>query len=444
MPSRALKSWVIIALATLMGGHSQATDWSSRWQQEWAGTQDHSSQKLESLLDVEWNGNPTGQLAITAIVRLRLDGAGQLNDDQQRPVNVSDLSAPLVRGQHGELSLRELYADADWFNSYWRIGKQQVVWGQADGLKVLDVVTPQSYREFILDDFDDSRIPLWMVNAEIPVGEEGTLQLLWIPDTTYHELAAPGTDFAITTPLRVPQPPTSAAVTITGVNQLEADKPNHWLKDSDLGVRYSVFASGWDLSFNYLYHYRDFAVNYQSLRNGQLTIAPEYERSHLLGATASNAFGDWTLRTEVGWYSHSYHLADNITGDGEQLGIAESPEISSVIGLDFQGWSDTYISVQWFQSLLLDYDHSITRDRHDQTLTLLAERHFANETWTLSLRGQYSLNQRDQLWRPRLNHLFSSNLELWLGADFFEGDSKGLYGQFDRRDRMTVGFEWGF
>jgi len=52
-----------------------------------------------------------------------------------------------------EAELREFYLETDWGKSYFTFGKQQVVWGKADGLKVLDVVNPQSFREFILEDF---------------------------------------------------------------------------------------------------------------------------------------------------------------------------------------------------------------------------------------------------------------------------------------------------
>jgi hypothetical protein len=49
-------------------------------------------------------------------------------------------------GQEQEAGLRELYLEAEWGRSYLTLGKQQVVWGKADGLKVLDVVNPQSFR----------------------------------------------------------------------------------------------------------------------------------------------------------------------------------------------------------------------------------------------------------------------------------------------------------
>jgi len=62
--------------------------------------------------------------------------------------------------------LRELYVDTtigDWDA---RIGKQQVVWGTADGIKLLDMINPTDWSEFNQNAPADARIPVWMVNAE--------------------------------------------------------------------------------------------------------------------------------------------------------------------------------------------------------------------------------------------------------------------------------------
>ena len=75
-----------------------------------------------------------------------------------------------------------------------------------------------------MQDFDDSRQPLWMVNAEIPIGDDDSLQLLWILDQTYHDFAINGSDYQITSPLLVPQ-------TIEGIEIIRFDiyKPNNKL-----------------------------------------------------------------------------------------------------------------------------------------------------------------------------------------------------------------------
>ncbi len=74
--------------------------------------------------------------------------------------------------------LRELYFEStasDWF---FRLGKQQVVWGTADGIKLLDIINPTDYRELNQNAMEDSRIPIWMVNAERSIGDNGNLQFI--------------------------------------------------------------------------------------------------------------------------------------------------------------------------------------------------------------------------------------------------------------------------
>ena len=74
--------------------------------------------------------------------------------------------------------LRELYVDTTGGGWDFRLGKQQVVWGTADGIKLLDIVNPTDYRELNQNAFEDSRIPVWMINAETDIGERGNLQVI--------------------------------------------------------------------------------------------------------------------------------------------------------------------------------------------------------------------------------------------------------------------------
>lgn len=74
--------------------------------------------------------------------------------------------------------LRELYVDTYGFGWDFRLGKQQVVWGTADGIKLLDIINPTDYRELNQNVMEDSRIPIWMINAERNVGDSGNIQLI--------------------------------------------------------------------------------------------------------------------------------------------------------------------------------------------------------------------------------------------------------------------------
>jgi hypothetical protein len=74
--------------------------------------------------------------------------------------------------------LREFYFDTSGGGWDWRLGKQQVVWGTADGIKLLDIINPTDYRELNQNTSEDARIPVWMINAEKQFDNGGNLQVI--------------------------------------------------------------------------------------------------------------------------------------------------------------------------------------------------------------------------------------------------------------------------
>lgn len=76
---------------------------------------------------------------------------------------------------------REFYIDAafgDEEQFTTRIGKQQVVWGTADGIKLLDIVNPTDFRFLNQAPFEESRIPVWMAVGEYNPTSDINVQLI--------------------------------------------------------------------------------------------------------------------------------------------------------------------------------------------------------------------------------------------------------------------------
>lgn len=84
-----------------------------------------------------------------------------------------------------ETDIRELYLDIqpiDWL--FFRVGRQQVSWGETGQYRLLDVVNPldSTWHFGALESFEDQRIPLWMLKTQIDVSPlEGALEMIWIP-----------------------------------------------------------------------------------------------------------------------------------------------------------------------------------------------------------------------------------------------------------------------
>jgi len=100
----------------------------------------------------------------------------------------------LLTGDEWMIGLKELYMDFDSQYVWLRLGKQQVSWGQSDGLRLLDIINPLdktwhgiSLNEPYLDAFDNLRESLWMARLTLKSPWETDnlndvqLELLWLP-----------------------------------------------------------------------------------------------------------------------------------------------------------------------------------------------------------------------------------------------------------------------
>jgi hypothetical protein len=123
-----------------------------------------------------------------------------------------------------------------------KLGLQQVVWGQADGLRVLDVINPLDYREFILEDFLDSRRPFWMVRADLPLGK-AALQVVWAPYFAPGRLAVPGNEFGVSPGLGFELSNATGGWAQLPLRVEKTVRPGYKLNASQAGARYTAVGS---------------------------------------------------------------------------------------------------------------------------------------------------------------------------------------------------------
>lgn len=423
----------ILKQQTAYGTHSSRSQ-KDHWQQnEWQLDLEYSSAIEAGILSGD----------IMAIARGRFDFPQVLENESGNTLRLREL-------------YWQTYTDSSYLgssflgSSFWRIGKQQVVWGEADGLKLLDVINPQDFREFILDDFDDSRIPLWMLNSQINTSDSGMLQLLLIPDSSTHELAQDDSLYQFTSPVMVPSI-SQKNVSALGINKIVVQSQSK-AKSGDAGLRYSDFISlqdsSWDITLNYLHHYIDTPVVSTSIKNDQLIIDFQYEPSHLVGGSASTVLGDVSIRSEIAYETDRYQRAEDFL---TELNISiptivKGNVISSVIGIDYQGLSDHFISAQWYRQTLLLTKNELQKaisDRDEDRLTLLWETKCFNDTLTIRWQHIHGLNHGDGIVRPKVTYNWQSNIDVYLGADYFYGKTEDFFGQFNKTDRIVAGFSIG-
>jgi len=410
------------------------------------------SDRMLVTLDSEWFLTTDSGISLVVGGRFKLDMQDNFGLNNQRFNDYySSVSKPLELSEHASVELRNFYfeyePDSCLMNSdscAWRVGKQQIVWGQADGIKILDVVNPQSFESFILDDFNNSRTPLWTVNYEIGHGGND-FQFLWIMDPTSHFIAESERAYGVTSPQLVPDMDRYMAIhggaEAVKVDYYDARQIN--LKNSELGFRFATFRKGWDISLNYLFKLSDLPT--QTIRRRQidgidtLHVTFEDRRNHVLGGTLSNSFGNLTVRGEMAYISNRTWASD-ISPEA----ITHGDELAYVIGLDWYGFGDAMVSMQYNSSHQLNRDIASNRDRVDDIITLLYKQSFINDSLTAKVIFEHSVNIGDGLGRYSLAYGLSDETKIMAEFNQFYGSGEGIFGQYGHNDHFRLLFKYTF
>ena len=380
----------------------------------------------------KWRPSETVRFFLST--RIRIDPVDKLEPGRPAQEMRSDINKRLLIGDSMEVELREAYVALDVLDTDFTLGKQQIVWGQADGLKVRDIVNPQSFRSFILEDFDQSRIPLWSVKVARRLGPFD-IQGLWIPDRTYHEIPSPDAAFGFTS-LRY-LPPVGPNETLVALNP--AQRPDRLAGDADYGGKISVFAWGWDIGLHALRHYNDRPVYHLQPANGGLTATPIYDRQTTYGASFAKPVGGIVFRGELAYASGvAWNAAP--AGPPEER-IIEEGKFSYVVAADWRGIENTLLSLQYFQDRAFVGSKPLLRPKNDNFITFYARHETLQDRLTVDFQWLTNLNDGDGLLRPKIRYELSDSLRFMVGGDWFYGNRQGVFGEFRNVSRAYLRIE---
>jgi len=248
-----MKKTIIVCLALILLGFSGQTFGFSLLDEKLTGTfilRNDFAVRLEDGLS-EHRGMDSGDLVLFRNT-LQLEGTFKFNEHLSLSTTIrawydasldfdNDLKDRIrsdkrdrFRKSHEEM--REIYVDVAYANWYARIGKQQVIWGESDGLRMTDIVNPLDLTWHYIfgpgGSWEDIRITLWGIdfNYEVDCGPLKTIELLWLPgciDFGFEntELAPEGANWAF--------PGYGQAV----LDAWEASEPEDSMRNSEFGVR---------------------------------------------------------------------------------------------------------------------------------------------------------------------------------------------------------------
>jgi len=348
--------------------------------------------------------------------------------------NATDLTPAIQKYYRTYREIKEAYLlyGADDYDL--RLGKQQVVWGKTDGLRLLDIVNPLDMREFMLDDFLDSRVGVVAarLNYYAYLGDsEHEFEFLIIPDAKVATFAPTGSRWSYT----IPTPPAGIKPVIHSANE-----PSWSIANTEFGTAWRSNLDGWDVSLNWFYGWKDTPVLKKNLVGTNMDITPSYMKMHTVGGSFSNAFGATVLRGEV-----AVNINEKMNGNGVTLAtsVTEHTTWNVALGLDYNK-NNWRISPQLFIRYLPTWDATVAEDKSSGFISLMISTDYLNDK--LKSEVIALLNWADGSWmlRPKVSYEFTDQVSAKIGLDVFAGNKTGFFGQFDDNDRVYTEVEYTF
>lgn len=152
---------------------------------------------FRNTLQLEATWTPIGQVTLYTLFRgvrsssLLADNFAQVPDMyadtnfNYDPADQREKRNRVADRYYQEADFRELYLDiypTDWWS--WRVGRQQVAWGESANARLLDVINPidSTWHLGVFEDYEDQRVPLWTAKTLFDIAAiNASIEAVFIP-----------------------------------------------------------------------------------------------------------------------------------------------------------------------------------------------------------------------------------------------------------------------
>ena len=364
--------------------------------------------------------------------------------------------------QPGDEWLREAYVDYLSEKLDMRLGKQFVVWGAVDGVKILDKINPINYRDWVLN---DERLPLWMWKIEYSPMVDATIQVLIIPDYAPNFIPPAGSPWSMRS--SDIGAATLAALSPATALSLPTDKPRKSIENTKVALRWLNVINGFEYTINYFHGYNYSKTAYVTTTfagdpwPATLEILDRYEKLDIVGcsftktlSSSSELIDGLTVRGE---FAHLNNNKINYGRDMDIRGVVNTNDYNYCLGLDKYFWIKWLFSFQFIQyitdprstygedtgNVLLFGPTRGPWDKIETLMTLKVSTHFMHERLRPEVLVIYG---DDNDWRisPKFSFDVTDSLKFILGGHIFSGETSTLNGQFNDRDIVFTEINYGF
>ena len=246
-----------------------------------------------------------------------------------------------------------------------KVGRQIVVWGKSDSIRITDVINPLDNRLPGMTDIEDLRLPTSMLKLDYYLGDWNFSGMAIAESRIFLEAAPYGEFFPVSNIFPTAPKPF-----------FELEQPTTSWENMQYAFAANGVFSGWDLSF---YGANVYDSKWHLEGTTPATMQRVVSKIDMLGSAINIALGSWLIKSEVAYMSG---IKYNSTTD-------EKDRVDALIGFDYMGIKDTVLSVEVATRHIMDYENqmgSLTTPRPDYVdeneyqTALRATRSFINDT----------------------------------------------------------------
>lgn len=297
-----------------------------------------------------------------------------------------------------------------------KVGRQVVIWGRSETLRVLDILNPLDNREPGRVDLENVRRPLGMLRIDGFAGN-WSATVIAITEIRFDLNPVVGSDF------------------YPGIVEPPEEVPDHF-EDVELAGAITGIFEGWDISFNAAWFWND----QPRFRRAPTPSILMHDRLWMLGSSGNYTTGGWLLKYEVACLGGIgfFNASDKIRFD-------------ALLGVEYYGIENTSIVVEGLNRHLFDYDRALLSapdfTREDtQEISFRITRDFLNETLHVTAIGVLlGWDVKDgAIIRSDMEYDLLDALEVGVGILIYQnGDLPPLDG-WGRNDRVIFNVKWSF
>ncbi len=326
------------------------------------------------------------------------------------------------------IDLREAYLTYSKQNWEVKAGRQIIIWGVADAMRITDIVSPMDYTEFLAQDYDDIRIPVNALRIKY-VRPAFSAEALLIPIPDFFILSAAAENpWAMT--LGSPVPYTM---------DLEQRKPRKAIANMEFGGRIGFYLSGIDFSFSALHTWNKMPVFRKTMDavGHSLSVRGEYRRMTMLGADFSLPLGKFVLRGEVAEYFHE--AQEPAVGED----VRTNTSTYALLGLDWYPGNDWNVGLQYSHKYISGQMAACTGYRNAGMSTVRISKDCLHNTLNLSTFAYIDVSNGAVYNRLSADYAVNDQIHAIVGYDLFSADA-GMFAMYKHNSEVWLKLKYSF